>query len=83
MTAMALYSASKELLEMVCCFFDFQEIRDSPRYMEKLVTNFLVSGQVAQSKSLYAFNWIELWLGKKMSWPGAFLRYLRILKVAY
>ena len=59
MVVIALYSASKELLEMVCCFFDFQEIRDSPGYMEKPVTNFLVSRKVAQSESLYAFNWIE------------------------
>jgi len=49
---MTLYSASEKLLEMVCCFFDFQKIRDSPRYMEKPITYFLVSGQVAQSESL-------------------------------
>jgi len=38
--AMAMYLASEELLEMVCCFFDFQEIRDFPIYMGKPVTIF-------------------------------------------
>ena len=54
--ANALYLASEELLEIVCCFLDFQEMRDSPRKIEKPVTDFLVSGQVAQSESLYALS---------------------------
>ena len=50
--ARALYSASDELLEIVCYFFDFQEIRDSPKKIEKPVIDFRESGQVAQSESL-------------------------------
>jgi len=54
--ARARYSASDELLDMVCCFLDFQDIRDSPKYTEKPVMDLRVSGHVAQSESLYAFN---------------------------
>jgi len=51
--ANALYSALELILEIVCCFFFyFQNIRAFPRYMEKPVTDFLVSWQVAQSDSL-------------------------------
>ena len=31
---MALYSASAEDLETVCCLFDFQEIKESPRNIQ-------------------------------------------------
>jgi len=41
---------------MVCCFLDFQEMSDSPKYTEKLVMDLQVFGQVAQLESLYAFN---------------------------
>ena len=53
---MALYSASKELLEMVCCFFDFHAMSELPKKTENPVMDFLVVGHVAQSESLKHFN---------------------------
>jgi len=50
--ARALYSDSEELLEIVGCFLDFHDIRDSPKKMAKPVTDFLVPEYVAQSESL-------------------------------
>jgi hypothetical protein len=55
--AIALYSASAEDLEKVCCFLDFQDIRESPMKMQNPVTNFRVSTHPAQSESEKAFNW--------------------------
>ena len=76
--ASVLYSASYELLDIVCCFFYFHEIRDSPKKIEKLVTDFLVFGQVAQLESLYPWSCMEmLWL-KKMPEHGFPLRYLKM-----
>ncbi|PHT49876.1 hypothetical protein CQW23_09623 [Capsicum baccatum] len=49
--ARLLYSTSAELRETVCCFFDFQEIKDSPNFTAKPVTDFLVFGYAAQSES--------------------------------
>lgn len=46
------YSASDDDLEMVGCFFDFQDTIEEPKKMEKSVIDFLVSGQAARSKSL-------------------------------
>ena len=57
--AKALYSASAEDLEMVGCFFDFQEMSESPKKMQNLVTDFLESAQVAQYASENARNWKE------------------------
>lgn len=37
-------------------FFDFHEIKESPMKIQNPVTNRLVSGQVAQSKSLKALS---------------------------
>jgi len=45
--ARAWYSASDELLDMVCCFLDYQDIRDSPKYTEKPIMDLRVSGHVA------------------------------------
>ena len=45
--AILLYSASTELLETVCCFFDFQETKDSPNLMTYPVIDLLVLGQAA------------------------------------
>ena len=48
---MALYSASAEDLDMVVCFLDFQETKESPRKMQKPVVDLLESGQEAQLAS--------------------------------
>ena len=53
---MALYSASAEDLENIDCFLDFHEIRESPKKMQKLVVDLLVSIQDAQYASVYAFR---------------------------
>ena len=50
-TTMNLYSISAEDREMVCCFLDFQDTKESPRNKQNRVTDFLVSGQAAQSAS--------------------------------
>ena len=52
MAPRALYSASEELLDMVCCILDFHDTRDSPKKTEKPVRDLLESGHVAQSESL-------------------------------
>jgi len=56
------YSASEELLDIVCCFSDFQDMRELSRYMEKLVVDLLVSEHVAQLESLYALICMRLLL---------------------
>lgn len=56
MLASVRYSALEELLEIVGCFLDFQDIKESLRKIQKPVTNFLVSLQVAQSESKKALN---------------------------
>lgn len=45
--AIDLYSASVDDRLMVTCFFDFHEIKESPRKTAKLVTDRPVSGQAA------------------------------------
>jgi len=45
----ALYSASQELLDIVSCFFDFQDMREFPRYTLKPVTDCLESLQVVEA----------------------------------
>ena len=57
--AMDRYSTSIEDRETVCCFLDFQEIKESPINTQKPLTDFLVSGHAAQSKSTKAFGSIE------------------------
>lgn len=51
LVAMLLYSTSAEVLEMVFCFLDFHETRDSPILMQKTVTDFLDTTHEAQSAS--------------------------------
>lgn len=46
----ARYSASVELREMVVCFFDFHDIKASPKKIQKPVTERRVSKQPAQSE---------------------------------
>ena len=49
--AKLLYSASAELLETVCSFFNFQETKDSPNLMTYHVIDLLVLGKAVQSES--------------------------------
>lgn len=56
-TAKARYSASATEREMVVYFFAFQEIKESPRNMQKPMINFLESGHPAQSTSEKPFSW--------------------------
>ena len=50
-TAIDLFSDFAEDRETVCCFFDFHEIKDSPRKTQNPVTDLLVLGHEAQSAS--------------------------------
>lgn len=50
------YSASIEDLKTVCCFFDFQEMRESPRNIQNPKTDRLVLGHPAQSESQNALR---------------------------
>lgn len=80
--AMARYSASADERETTDCFFDFQEIKDEPRNMQKPETERLVSGQDAQSESQYVVMSRLCSEEKKRPCPGAPLMYFRILKAA-
>jgi len=80
--AMLLYSASAELLDTVCCFFDFQEIRESPYFIPKPVTNFLDNKQDAQSASQYAVTFPEFLLLIRRPSAGCCLIYLITCKAA-
>ena len=51
-TAIALYFASAKDLDTIDYFLDFQEIRESPKNMQYLVVDLLVSMQDAQSTSV-------------------------------
>jgi hypothetical protein len=70
-TAMALYFALVEEQDMVCCFLDFQEIKESPRNKQKPMIDFLVSGQVAQCASQKALSLKSDEAGKNNPWLGA------------
>lgn len=54
---MALYFASVKDMEIVCCFFDFQEIKEFLRKIKNSVTDLLISTQLAQSQSQNASRW--------------------------
>ena len=54
--AMEWYSTSAVDLDTVCCFFDFQETKESPMKTQNPLIDLPVSRQVAQSKSAKAFN---------------------------
>lgn len=49
--AMALYSASVDDLDMVFCFFDFQDMSEFPRKMMNPVVDLLQCKQETQSAS--------------------------------
>ena len=77
--AIALYSASAEDLETVCCFFDFQDIKESPRNTQYSVIGLLISRQLAQSESEKDFRCKLLEEEKNNPYPGDPLIYLRTL----
>lgn len=52
MNASAQYYTSTKDLDTVACFIDFQLIKESPRKIQYLVTDFLIFGHVAQLESL-------------------------------
>lgn len=64
--AMEQYSDSAEDQETVCCFFDFHEIKASPRSTRKLVIDLLVSEHLAQSTSHNALTLKSEEDGKKI-----------------
>ena len=45
------------MYRVIMCFFDFHEIRESPKKMEYPVTDFRVAGHVAQSELLKPQSW--------------------------
>lgn len=57
---MALYSDSSVDLEIVCCFFDFQETRETLIKIQNPVIDLIVLGQEAQYASAKPFNTGEL-----------------------
>ena len=61
--------------ETVVWFLAFQETKELPIKMQKLVTHFLVSKQEPQSAFEKAFNWRKNKEEKKRPWPGVDLRY--------
>jgi len=69
--AIALYSTTQELFDIVPCFFDFQDIREFLRYTLKSVTDCLESLQMPQSLSQKALRWAELLDEKNKSRLGA------------
>jgi hypothetical protein len=76
---MDLYSASADDLETVCYFLDFHDIKESPKKIQKPVTDLLESGQLAQSESQKDFNCKDEFVGKKMSYAGEDLIYFSTL----
>ena len=76
--AIAMYSASQELFDIVPRFFDFQDMREFPRYTLKPVTDCLESLQVPQSLSQKALRWAEVLEEINKPRLGAPLIYLRI-----
>ena len=73
--AMALYSALAKNQETMDCFLERQERRESPKKMQKPVTDLWVSEQPAQSKSQNPLSCKELIEEKNSPYPGVPLRY--------
>lgn len=80
--ARTLYSASVEDLEIVGCFFEHQDMRESPKNMQNPVMDLLVSGQAAQSESVKAFSCKVDVAGKNRPKVGQLLTYLKTLMAA-
>lgn len=80
--AILLYSASAELLKIVCYFLDFQDIKESPSLSKYLVIDLLVTIHDTQSASQYVVRWGEAEADINTPKPGDCLTYLTILVVA-
>ena len=70
----AIYSASADDLETVCCFFDRHEIGLSPKKVQKPLIDMQMIEQLAKSKSLNALICNELEEDNEISFPGVPLR---------
>jgi len=79
----SLYSTSQELFDIVPFFFDFQDMREFPRYTLKPVTDCLETLQVPQSLSQKAFKRVEMLEEKNKPRLEAPLIYLRIQILHY
>lgn len=79
---MLLYFDSVELLEIVVCFLDFQDIRESPYLTRKPVIDLLVFEDAAQLASQYSISLFYFLLLINIPIAGCLLMYLTILSVA-
>lgn len=73
---------SVEYLETLFYFFNFQEIGEEPRSIQKHVIDFLVSKHHAQSESAKPDIFSELEEGNKIPFAGEDLRYFRMRVIA-
>lgn len=73
-TAKIRYSASAVKGDMVGCFLDFQDIRESPKNMPNQVIDLLESRHEAQSTSENALIWIDDEEKKRRPLPNFDLR---------
>ena len=80
--AIALYSAFVKDLEMVDCFLDFQETKDSPIKMQYPIIDLLVSGHEAQSESVMPFTCNSDAIEKNTPFLGSFFKYCKTLYAA-
>ena len=74
---MALYYASVDDRATVFCFLYRQEMRESPIKTQNPVTDLLVALHPAQSASLKALNWRELFAERNNPCPVLDFKYLR------
>ena len=75
--AIALYSALAEERDIVACFLDFHETKESPRKMQNPVIDLLESKHLPQSTSQNALN-LKLDLAdKKIPWPRFCFKYFK------
>lgn len=69
------YSVSADDLDTVLCFFVFHDTGELPNIMKYPVVDRLVTGQLAQSESQYAYNCMSQTDGKNSTCPGFPFRY--------
>lgn len=79
MDVRAWYSTSDEDLETVSCFLDFNKIRESPKNMQNLMMERLLSMHDSQSESFKALSWSVKVEGKNRPWEEDNLIYLGTL----
>lgn len=78
-----LYSASAELLETFCCFFDFHDIHDFPYFNKYHVMDLLVVGHGTQSASQKLVNYGRFSALINNPTLGVVLIYLTTFKAAF